>query len=743
MRKKDGVERKKLTGSTFAKIVAYFLLGISCLVGSVAAIFTIHMAVEEVYSYGDSMIGWRNWAKQSMYSEAINDLSMFYHMKWPDDPEKLEETLAEFCENKNIRIEVWKHYLDREKDSECVISNYDGFDTNYSYYRYFTEFEQVERKSEKEPADEEKPITEEEPKVEPKEELQPKTLPEQDSNGETNIPVEVPESNVVLLDETIGIDTAGGTNYVKVEEIVEEQEVGVQEVEAPSEPVMEEVQYVLTGYIDSKFPVYDEYAVAYGNAEKLWVHRYDFPTVALVCILINLILFIFLMCGAGHKNGKEGITPSILAPIHLDIFTGIFGIVACLCLVGIVEFFQYSKDVLNLALGAGTCSFLGIWCTIYCAEVASRFKCGQWWKHTIIYFVLRAVGRMIRFVWKVLVMLVKGIPLMVNTVIVLIGISFAEFMGLCIWGAYDELIIIWFFEKLILVPVVLYIALMCKKLQEGSKALADGNLAYQVDTSKMLLDFKAHGENLNHIGQGISKAVQERMKSEHMKTELITNVSHDIKTPLTSIINYADLLGNVAKEENHLDKEKVAEYSEVLLRQSKRLKKLLEDLVEASKATTGSIEVKMEKCEVGVLLSQAVGEYEPRFWEKQLELIVKQPQEPVWIMADGRRLWRVFDNLLNNVCKYAQENTRVYLTVEPKDAQVEIIFRNMSKYALDLTGEELEERFVRGDKSRHMEGNGLGLSIAKSLVELQNGKLEIITDGDLFKVILRFPMISA
>ncbi|MBQ2803678.1 MAG: GHKL domain-containing protein, partial [Lachnospiraceae bacterium] len=168
------------------------------------------------------------------------------------------------------------------------------------------------------------------------------------------------------------------------------------------------------------------------------------------------------------------------------------------------------------------------------------------------------------------------------------------------------------------------------------------------------------------------------------------------------------------------------------------LKKLLDDLVEASKATTGNLEVILEKCEVGVLLSQAVGEYETRLNEKKLELITRQGEEPVWIMADGRRLWRVFDNLLSNIYKYAQEGSRVYLTVEPKEGQVEIIFRNMSKYPLELSAEELEERFVRGDKSRHMEGNGLGLSIAKSLVELQNGAFQIYTDGDLFKVVLRF-----
>ena len=285
----------------------------------------------------------------------------------------------------------------------------------------------------------------------------------------------------------------------------------------------------------------------------------------------------------------------------------------------------------------------------------------------------------------------------------------------------------------------------------------------------MLGDFKEHGENLNSLGQGISRAVAERMKIEHLKTELITNVSHDIKTPLTSIINYADLIceetmrnkeedqrpkeaalgqgtegqsdseGGVRNEEANSCKDaRIREYAEVLLRQSRRLKKLLEDLVEASKATTGNLEVDLKPCEVGVLLSQAVGEYQQRMEEKGLELIARQPEHSVIIIADGRHLWRVFDNLLNNICKYAQERSRVYLRVEEKQDSVQIIIRNMSKNPLEISGEELQERFVRGDRSRHMEGNGLGLSIEKSLIELQDGKMEIVMDGDLFKVILCF-----
>ncbi len=295
---------------------------------------------------------------------------------------------------------------------------------------------------------------------------------------------------------------------------------------------------------------------------------------------------------------------------------------------------------------------------------------------------------------------------------------------------------LWVMEKLAVFLVVLYTALVCKSLLKASRELAEGHADYRVDTKYMFGDFKEHGENLNCLGLGVSKAVAEKLKSERLKTELITNVSHDIKTPLTSIINYAELIGREA--ENSAENQKLQEYAEVLLRQSGRLRRLLENLVEASKAVTGSMEVHLEPCEAGVLLSQAVGEYQQRMEEKNLEMRVSQPEEAVRILADGRHLWRVFDNLLSNICKYSQEGSRVYLSLEQREDRVFIIFRNMSKYALDISPDELEERFVRGDKSRHMEGNGLGLSIARSLTELQNGQMEIVVDGDLFKVILTF-----
>ena len=285
--------------------------------------------------------------------------------------------------------------------------------------------------------------------------------------------------------------------------------------------------------------------------------------------------------------------------------------------------------------------------------------------------------------------------------------------------------------------MILLSVIYMKRLQAGGKKLAEGELDYRVDTRRMYWDFKKHGENLNSISEGMTKAVDEKMKSERFKTELITNVSHDIKTPLTSIINYVDL---IKKEET--ENKTMAEYIDVLDRQSKRLKKLIEDLVEASKASTGNMQVDMQVTSVGVVLTQAAGEYEDRMNDKQLELILNQPQEDIYIMADGRLLWRVFDNLLSNICKYAQSGTRVYLNLDNIGGKAVITFRNISAYPLNMTSEELMERFTRGDSSRHTEGSGLGLSIAKSLTELQRGDMDIYTDGDLFKVVLMFGQID-
>jgi len=457
------------------------------------------------------------------------------------------------------------------------------------------------------------------------------------------------------------------------------------------------------------------------------------------------------LCSAGHKNGREGITPSAIHEIHLDVYTVVVVVGAFTGLYLAFGWIGMNSSMINLIVLVVLFAAEVIWCTLYFMELAIRLKMGKWWQNTILYRVFRFFGRFCKGFFRGIVKLIRGIPVVWRTVLLCLAVCVAEFFGLMLF--YHDtgvLLFFWAIEKVILCGTITFVALMCKELQEGSEALSDGDLNHKLDTSHMVLSFKEHGENLNRIGEGISAAVEQRMKSEHLKTELITNVSHDIKTPLTSIINYADLIGKEVEENDAVTgssptdpdsekKQRISEYAEVLLRQSKKLKKLLDDLLEASKATTGNLEVHPEVCDVSVLLSQAAGEYEQRFSDKKLETIVKQPEETVKVMADGRHLWRVFDNLLNNIYKYAQAGSRVYLNVEHDGQDVRIIFRNMSAFPLEMSPEELEERFTRGDKSRHMEGNGLGLSIAKSLTELQNGDMQIVTDGDLFKVVITLP----
>ncbi len=487
--------------------------------------------------------------------------------------------------------------------------------------------------------------------------------------------------------------------------------------------------------INGEFPAKDIFWTIYRFSGDIYHYRYAVPMATAVSILLVLGIFYFLMCSAGYKNGKEGITASVLSPVHLEIVTLVYGVVLSIGIIAVHEL-ATRRFLGNLVLVTSFLILALLWTVAFCREVAVRVKQGVLIKNTLIYCILHFLWKILKKLGKVMGNILSWVPLVHKTILIFLFICFLELMGLLIWGD-EELVVLWVLEKLILLPVCIYVASLCKKLLHGTEALAEGKLTYKVDTEKMFGDFKEHGENLNQISLGIARAVDERTKSERMKTELITNVSHDIKTPLTSIINYAGLISS-----EPTDNEKIQEYSEVLLRQSKRLKKLLDDLLEASKATTGTLECHFVPCEIGVLLTQAAGEYEQLFADKKLELIMDRPEEDVTIIADGKHMWRVFDNLLNNICKYSQEHSRVYISLQKTSQEAQIIFRNMSKFALNVSGEELEERFVRGDKSRNMEGNGLGLSIARSLVELQHGQMQVVTDGDLFKVILKFELME-
>ena len=458
-----------------------------------------------------------------------------------------------------------------------------------------------------------------------------------------------------------------------------------------------------------------------------------------VFVLIALALagaiwcFVFLIRSAGHRAGSQEIHPWPTVKVPADLWYAATGLGLFLLIEFVAEGFFYRPMGLWFLILGGLVIF---YCVLFlCMEFAVRCKAGGFWRHTVLYWLVVRVLRLLRKIGGFCKELVLQLPLLWKTALIYVTISGLTLLLVCFnYGELDNLIVLWCVENLLLFPAVLAAALMMRKLLAAGKKLAEGDMTHQVDTSKLVLDFKTHGDHLNHIGEGMAVAVDQRLKSERMKTALITNVPHDIKTPLTSIINYSELICNES-----CDNETITQYAEVLHRQSEKLKRLIEDLVEASKASTGNMEINLAPCDVGVVLTQAVGEYEEKLSEKNLELITRKPEPPVTILADGRRLWRIFDNLMVNISKYAQPSTRVYLTLEEDANTARISFKNISAAVLDISPDELLERFVRGDASRTSEGNGLGLSITKSLTELQGGTMEISIDGDLFKVVLSFP----
>ena len=268
---------------------------------------------------------------------------------------------------------------------------------------------------------------------------------------------------------------------------------------------------------------------------------------------------------------------------------------------------------------------------------------------------------------------------------------------------------------------------------DGLKKISDGELQYKIKTDTLTGKQKVMAEYINNIGSGLDAAVENSLKKERMQTELITNVSHDLKTPLTSIINYVDLM----KRENPTDP-KIQEYLRILDEKSQRLKVLTEDVVEASKASTGNIKLEMNDIDFVEMVQQVIGEFEEKFQEKNLTMMVHFTDEPSIIYADGQRMWRVLENVFGNVVKYGMEGTRVYAEISNRNKKVTFSLKNISAQPLNISADELTERFIRGDVARNTEGSGLGLSIAKSLTELQGGEFKLYLDGDLFKVMITF-----
>lgn len=514
------------------------------------------------------------------------------------------------------------------------------------------------------------------------------------------------------------------------------EEAGAEEVHAYISYQRFDYQHVtITGYIRSPLTAKDDIYQESYYSNLLVENRHALIAVAAVSFAVCLALFVFLLCAAGHKDGVPGIHLNWVDRIPLDLYL-VLAVAAGGCI------FAAGIELTNasIAIAVFVVAVLLVFAVLLIMSVfmtlATRFKSGAFWKNTIIFYILRFLARTLRAIGTGISYCAVHLPLYWQAGLIFVGISLAELFVLAAFSR-SAVVVIWVIAKLAEAPLLVLLAVSLQKLKSGGEALAAGNLNASVDLNHMYGVLKHHGENLNSIAQGMQKAVQQQLKSERFRTDLITNVSHDIKTPLTSIINYVDLL----KKED-VQPEKAKEYIAVLDRQSARLKKLTEDLVEASKASSGTLPVHLEAVDVNVLLSQVSGEYQSRFELCRLEPIVKLAPENPQILADGKLLWRVFDNLLSNICKYAMPGTRVYFTSEVLDSRVQISFKNISNYPLDITADELMERFVRGDSSRSTEGSGLGLSIAQSLTGLQKGSFDLVVDGDLFKANISFPLLN-
>ena len=459
-------------------------------------------------------------------------------------------------------------------------------------------------------------------------------------------------------------------------------------------------------------------------SEWLLAHTGLTVFLAALFLLLTLFCFCFSMASAGHWAGREGIHLTWLDKIPVDVW---LLTLLCAFFIGWDTLFYYDveRQILFVSLMVPlTLLFLCVF--------AAQCKAGTVLRGTLIAWVLRLAWRIVRAVGRGLRRMAAGLPLMWKTALVTVGLFFLEMLlVLAGYGSVDGIFVV---MKLVERLAILYIALTLRILQKGGEKLAEGDLSQSIDTKPLIGDFKRYGQRMNELRTGMERAVQEQTKAERMKTELITNVSHDIKTPLTSIVNYVDLLQKV-----DVQPETAREYIAVLDRQSRRLKKLTEDLVEASKASSGALPVELQPTDVAVLFDQIVGEYQERLADCRLTLVARPPEKSVFVRADGKLLSRVMDNLVSNICKYALEDTRVYVVASSDDETVTISFKNVSRAELNISPDELMERFVRGDASRHTEGSGLGLSIAGSLVRLMNGTFALSIDGDLFRADITLP----
>lgn len=485
-------------------------------------------------------------------------------------------------------------------------------------------------------------------------------------------------------------------------------------------------------YREPEQPIGEELVQLRTSAMTLLRYEEVYLPLGIASAVLCLVLFIFLMTSVGKT--PEGVKLRGVHRVPVDLFLGA-ALAAAAAVVSVADslnlswYLRYAPLWEVTLLAAFAVLAFGFIALLTLCTLGARLRAGKWWRNSIVYIVCRFGCRAVRG-------LVRELPVAWKGVLVYAAAVFGNMLGMILvveTGSFFVLLLL-LAADLAGLYFVIRIMRQLRELQTAGEKLAAGDLAYTVETEKMYPVLKEHGDNLNAVGIGMSRAVNERMKSERFKTELITNVSHDLKTPLTSIVSYVDLL-----KKEPAGSEAADEYIAILDRQSQKLKKLTTDLVDASKASSGALPVSIEKIDLGELLRQSTGEYAEKFALAGIEPVLTAPEDETFVLADGRLLWRVIDNLLGNTVKYAQSGTRLYIDAVRNAEETVITLKNISREPLNIPAAELMERFVRGDASRHTDGSGLGLSIAKSLMELMGGELRLTLDGDLFKAALVFP----
>ena len=507
-----------------------------------------------------------------------------------------------------------------------------------------------------------------------------------------------------------------------------------------------DIEYV-TAHIED-FQIYTSYTPKFTeNSNQALSNEFieilkPYQTVIYVLVPIStmmvILILMYLIISIGHKNGVEGISTTDFDKRPLEIILGIS--VAIFTIIMLMTFGGITPSDISLEVSLVVTAYFSIYIVIAIIfdTTVRRLKAKMFWKTTII-------GKFFKIFEKMFTKLENFFKELRGTS-KFFDKTTKKFILDCIIAIVFAIIVLLIFHQNFIFTtlletgiVIIFVFRILKaiadydKIEEKLKEMYDGNNNETLDRNEFLPEFYQSVDYINDISNGFERAIQDRIKSERLKTELITNVSHDIKTPLTSIINYVDLL----KKED-IKNEKANEYIEILDSKSQRLKKLIEDLVEASKVSTGNVKLKLEKINIIELLNQAIGEFEDKFEAKKLEIILDSKESEIYILADSRYMYRIIENLFSNISKYALENSRVYIDIIKKSNQVYIEMKNISKEKLNISAEELMQRFVRGDKSRTTEGSGLGISIAQNLTEIQKGVFNLKLDGDLFRVELIF-----